>query len=162
VGTSTLGWLLGGQATACATLVAVAGSDLPPPAGFLGIVAAALVLGVLVRLGVPRLHARRSADGVRSALGSTAVAGALVGAVIAAPFVVAHAFRDTSGPTAVEAVTFVAVASVLMAGGALLFAGVALLAFGAQSAPVAFAAAMLPSLLVAVPALTVVLGRLAT
>ncbi|MFM2438983.1 MAG: hypothetical protein RLZ55_1808, partial [Actinomycetota bacterium] len=80
-----LGWLT----TISAILIMLAGSDWPPPIGFLLVVAAAAVLGVLVRRWIPWTLRRSDQVPVRQTLLAAAGVGAGMGLVVAGVFTVA-------------------------------------------------------------------------
>jgi len=67
-------------------LVMLAGSDKPPPLGFLWIVAGLVVISVAIGLALPWLWRVREQSGVWSVLWRTTTLGALVGLVLAALF----------------------------------------------------------------------------
>jgi hypothetical protein len=64
----------------------LAGSDKPPPLGFLWIVAGLVVICVAIGLALPWLWRVREQSGVWSVLWRTTTLGALVGFVLAALF----------------------------------------------------------------------------
>lgn len=147
------------QAVVCTVTLALAGSDLPPPRGFIAVVAAAIALGLVVGFGVPWLLARLERTGVGRTLLAAAGAGAAVGVLVVA----AMALRpdaSAAGVTVPEVLTLGAVVGSVSAAAAAFVMGVAVLSVRATSRPASSAIALLPTVLVAVPSLIIVGLRL--
>lgn len=156
-------WALAASTSLGAVLLLLAGSDLPPPTGFIWVAAGAVVVGVLVRAFVPPLLRLRYSTGVlRSLLVSIAI-GAVVGVACAALLVL----RGSGEPTVDSAATgtatvFITVTAVV---GACAAAGVAATAMVSASMPrpqLAVLVAAAPGTVVALLALAVVGARLAS
>ena len=79
-------WLIASVLFVVWLLVMLAGSDRPPPIGFLWIVAGLVVICVAIGLALPWLWRVREQSGVWSVLWRTTTLGALVGFVLAALF----------------------------------------------------------------------------
>jgi len=79
-------WWIAGAFFIVWLLVMLAGSDKPPPLGFLWIVVGLVVICVAVGLALPGLWRVRELPGVWSVLWRTTTLGALVGFVLAALF----------------------------------------------------------------------------
>ena len=79
-------WLIASGFFVVWLLVMLAGSDKPPPLGFLWIVAGLVVICVAIGLALPWLWRVRERSGVWSVLWRTTTLGALVGFVLAALF----------------------------------------------------------------------------
>ncbi len=112
---STIGAYLGWLAAISAILIMLAGSDWPPPIGFLLVVVAAGVLGVLVRLWIPRTLSRSDHVSTARVVGQAAVPGALAGLVAAGMFMVVGRGEPQVGPGAMDFVIFAIVAVVVFA-----------------------------------------------
>jgi hypothetical protein len=79
-------WLIASVLFVVWLLVLLAGSDRPPPLGFLWIVAGLVVICVAIGLALPWLWRVLEQSGVWSVLWRTTTLGALVGFVLAALF----------------------------------------------------------------------------
>ena len=79
-------WLIASGFFVVWLLVMLAGSDKPPPLGFLWIVAGLVVICVAIGFALPWLWRVRKQSGVWSVLWRTTTLGALVGFVLAALF----------------------------------------------------------------------------
>ena len=79
-------WWIAGALFTVWLLVMLAGSDKPPPLGFLWIVAGLVVICVAIGLALPWLWRVREQSGVWSVLWRTTTLGALIGFVLAALF----------------------------------------------------------------------------
>ena len=79
-------WLIASGFFIVWLLVMLAGSDRPPPLGFLWIVAGLVVICVAIGFALPWLWRVREQAGVWSVLWRTTTLGALVGFVLAALF----------------------------------------------------------------------------
>ena len=79
-------WLIASGFFIVWLLVMLAGSDKPPPLGFLWIVAGLVVICVAIGLALPWLWRVRERSGVWSVLWRTTTLGALVGFVLAGLF----------------------------------------------------------------------------
>jgi hypothetical protein len=154
-----LGQLLGVQAVMCTVALALAGSDLPPPRGFIAMVAAAIVLGPVVGFGVPWLLARLERMGVGRTLLAAACAGAVVGVFIVAAMAV-RPDLSTIGVTVLEVATLEVVVGSVSAAAAAFIVEVSVLSVRATSRPASLAIALLPTVLVVIPSLIVIGLRL--
>jgi len=79
-------------------LVMLAGSDKPPPLGFLWIVAGLVVICVAIGLALPYLWRVRERSGVWSVVWRTTTLGALVGFVLAALFGIGGSGEPSAPP----------------------------------------------------------------
>jgi hypothetical protein len=79
-------WLIASVLFVVWLLVLLAGSDKPPPLGFLWIVAGLIVICVAIGFALPWLWRVREESGVWSVAWRTTTLGALVGFVLAALF----------------------------------------------------------------------------
>ena len=155
-----LGLLLGAQAGICTVSLALAGSDLPPPRGFVVVIGASIVLGLVVGFSVPWLLARRERIGVGRMLLAAAGAGAVVGVLIVAAMAVRPDLAAT-GVTVADVVTLAAVVGSVAAAAASLIMGVAVQSVRARSRRASTIIAVLPTALIAGPSLIIVGARLA-
>ena len=156
-------WALAASTSLGAVLLLLAGSDLPPPTGFIWVAAGAVVVGVLVRAFVPPLLRLRYSTGVlRSLLVSIAI-GAAVGMACAALLVL----RGSGEPTVDSAATgtatvFIAVTAVVGACAAAGVAATAMISAAMPRPPLAVLVAAAPGTVVSLIAIGVVGTRLAT
>lgn len=88
----------------------LAGSDRPPPPGFLAVIATAVVLGFAVAVLVPRMLGRADRVGaLRAALAAVGV-GAAIGAAVALPYIaVGPGEPSTPAPGPADLAVFVVV-----------------------------------------------------
>ena len=91
-------WLIASGFFVVWLLVMLAGSDKPPPLGFLWIVAGLVVICVSIGLALPRLWRVREQSGVWSVLRRTTTLGALVGFVLAALFALGGSGEPSAPP----------------------------------------------------------------
>ena len=143
------------QAAVCTVTLALAGSDLPPPRGFVAVVAAAIVLGLVVGFGVPWLLARLERIGVGRTLLVAAIAGAVVGVFIVAAMA-ALPDLSTTGVTVLDVATLAAVVGSVSAAAAAFIMGVAVLSVRASSRRASTVAVLLPTILIVMPSLIIV------
>jgi hypothetical protein len=81
-----LSTLLGAATALLSTLIVLAGSDVPPPPGFLAVVLVAAALGLVVRLVVPGLLTVRDERGTAAALMRAGALAAGTGCAVGALF----------------------------------------------------------------------------
>ena len=91
-------WLIAGGFFLVWLLVMLAGSDKPPPLGFLWIVAGLVVICVAIGLALPYLWRVRERSGVWSVVWRTTTLGALVGFVLAALFGIGGSGEPSAPP----------------------------------------------------------------
>ncbi len=78
---SAASWTLAASTSLAAVLVLLAGSDLPPPVGFIWVATGAVAAGALVRALVPPVLGLRHTIGMLRTFVVVAVVGAVVSAV---------------------------------------------------------------------------------
>ena len=156
-----LGWAIGIPASIAATLVVLAGSDLPPPPGFITVVLIATGLGIAVRVAVPWILGIRDRARVAAALRAATIAAALAGAALAVVVVLIGPGEPSAPrPGAGAAITLI---GVFLALGGATGAALAALALVADRQPTrrrALLVAMTPALLVSLMASAVVFARI--
>ena len=109
-----LGRLIGAGASVAAVLVVLAGSDRPPPPGFVAVLVVAGGLGVLTALLVPRMLVLADRHGRPRALVAALAVGFALGAVVGVGFAVAGPGEpSTPAPGIGEAAAFITVVAVV-------------------------------------------------
>ena len=152
---------LGALVTVTGVLLMLAGSDLPPPVGFLWVVIAGLGLGVLVRVLVPRLLKLRDRAGAVRAVVAAMAVGAAVGAGVAILLVTWSPGEPSAPrPGPVEVSIFLLVVAVVGACAAVALALLAILADRADSRTGALLVVGVPGLLTVLLIVAVIVQRL--
>jgi hypothetical protein len=141
--------------------VVLAGSDLPPPPGFIAVVLIAAGLGIAIRVAVPWILSIRDQAGVGPALGTATIAAALASAVVAVIVVLTGPGEASIAPPgAGAAIILIAVVMALGAAAGAALAGIALVADRQPTRRRALLLGTAPALLVSLVASAVVFARL--
>lgn len=115
---TTVGRLTGTATTGGVVLVALAGSDWPPPRGFAAVVAIGCLLGVVTALLVPRMLDLADRAGPSRALLAALTVGAALGVAIGAAFAARGSGEYSVSPGLPEFTVFVVVVTLASALGA--------------------------------------------
>jgi hypothetical protein len=146
-----------------AVLVLLAGSDLPPPVGFIWVVAGAVAVGALVRALVPPVLGLRHTRGMLRTLLAAGGIGAGVGVGCAALLVFLGSGEPTvDSPSAGQAATFVVVVAVVGAVSAAAISATAIFSAAMSRRQLAVLVAAAPGAAVSLLALSVIGTRLVT
>ena len=158
-----LSLLLGTQVVWCLVTLNLARSDLPPPSGFVVVVLASVLLGVLVGYAVRWNLRWIPLMGWPGTVARSALAGAGVGAALAVLLALgaSAAGSGSSDPWLVSTLVFTAVMAALAAAIAVALTTIVVCADRARTAAGAVTISLLPTLLVAVPAVVVIALRIA-
>ena len=158
---SAASWTLAASTSLATVLVLLAGSDLPPPVGFIWVTTGAVAVGALVLACVPPvLGLRHSIGAVRTLLTASGI-GAGVGAACAVLLILVGPGEPTiNSPGAGQAATFVVVVAVVGAVSAAAISTTAMFSAAMPRPQLAILVAAAPGAAVSLLALTAVGTRL--
>ena len=158
---SAASWTLAASTALAAVLVLLAGSDLPPPVGFIWVVTGAVAAGALVRALVQRVLGLRHTIGMLRTLLAASGIGASVGVACATLLVLLGSGEPTvDSPSAGQAATFVVVVAVVGAVSAAAISATAIFSAAMSRPQLAVLVAAAPGAAASLLALTAVGTRL--
>ena len=108
-------WIAGGFFVLWLTIM-LAGSDIPPPRGFMWVIAGLVVICIALALAIPWLWQVRRRQGLRAVLVRTASIGLVIGLVLAAAFALFSSGEPSAPP--MDAAAYLIWFSVVMVVGA--------------------------------------------
>lgn len=155
--------ILGGLTFGTGVLLMLAGSDLPPPSGFIWVVLIAAVVGLAVSVLIPVALRFRDREGSRRTALTAAAAGFAFGVGVALLLLLGGSGEPSvPEPGPFEAVAFLAVVGLVGAIAATVIVGWAIVADRAKSKPSALIVSVVPGAVVLLGITAVIAGRLAS